>query len=53
MAFRKIFYEENLKSLSKKTSPRLFYHLQATWMHMDVNLSTGHVWSLLTKKLFY
>lgn len=53
MAFRKMFYEENLKSLPKKTSPRLFYHLWATWMRTDINLSTGHVSGLLTKKLFY
>lgn len=53
MAFRKMFYEENLKALSKKTSSRLFYHLWATWMHTDINLSTGNVWGLLMKKLFY
>lgn len=53
MAFRKMFYEENLKALSKKTSSRLFYRLWATWMHTDINLSTGNVWGLLMKKLFY
>lgn len=53
MTFTKMLYEENLKSLSKKTSPSLYYHLWAAWMRTDINLSTGHAWVLLTKKHFY